>query len=107
MKRIHIALGVADVGRSIADYSVRFGCDPVAVVADEYALWRTAQVNFSIRRVAEGVGALRHLGWEDSSATTFSEESDCNGIVWERFNAELQAGEIKAAWPQSTYEPGD
>ena len=104
MKRIHIALGVCDVAQSIADYSDRLGCAPVVVIEGEYALWRTPEMNLSIRRVEQSIGTLRHLGWEDSSVSTFSQESDCNGIVWEKFNANLQAAEIKMAWPESTYE---
>lgn len=98
MNRIHVALAVPDVSASIEDYSRRLGCRPSAVVAGEYALWRTAQVNFSIRRTS-GASALRHLGWEDPVAATFTQETDVNGIVWERFSAELQDQEIKGAWP--------
>lgn len=39
-------------------------------------------------------GALRHLGREDESASSFSEEKDVNGLTWERFSAEQQAAEI-------------
>ena len=102
MKKIHIAIGVSDIAQSVADYSQRLGCQPAVVVPNEYALWRTDSINFSIRRDSENAGKLRHLGWEDSSVSQFTKETDANGVVWERFSKELQAKEIKDAWPQST-----
>ncbi len=105
MKRIHIAIGVSDIARSVEDYSQRLGGRPSVVIPNEYALWRTEHLNFSIRRVSELPGTLRHLGWEDPSVANFTQETDPNGIIWERFNAELQAKEIKDAWPQSKYVP--
>lgn len=103
MTRFHIALGVTDVQRSIEDYSQRFGCRPVAIVPDEYALWRTNSVNFSIRRTSETGGTLRHLGWEDAAASTFTKEMDVNGVIWERFNCDLQVEEIRTAWPSASF----
>ena len=89
MRRIHIAIGTVDIDASVQDYSARFGRDPDVVIANQYALWRTDTVNFSIRRVpSEESGNLRHLGWEDPSCETFSTETDVNGIVWEHFNEE-------------------
>jgi hypothetical protein len=44
------------------------------------------------------------LGWEDASVSQFTQDVDVNGITWERFNAKLQANEIKETWPQSNYE---
>ena len=105
MKILHLALAVANVEESIADYSSRLGAAPVVVVPGEYALWRTDTLNFSIRRDAEHRGPLRHLGWEDSDATKFSVETDCNGITWERFAAEHQAQEINETWPHANYRP--
>lgn len=105
MKKIHIAIGVLDIARSVEDYSQRLGSQPSVVIPNEYALWRTEILNFSIRRVSELPGTLRHLGWEDSAASNFTQDTDANGIVWERFNAEMQADEIKDAWPQSQYVP--
>ena len=101
MNKIHIAIGVSDVVRSVEDYTRRLGCPPKIVVPNEYALWRTDSINFSIRHDTQGAGELRHLGWEDPSALQFTKETDVNGIVWERFSEELQAKEIKDTWPQS------
>ena len=107
MKKIHIAVGVLDIPSSVKDYSHRLGCLPVVVIPNEYALWRTATINFSIRRDSKTPGMLRHLGWEDLSVSEFTQEKDINGITWERFNAEHQAKEIKDTWPQSNYVPNN
>jgi catechol 2,3-dioxygenase-like lactoylglutathione lyase family enzyme len=102
MKRIHIAIGVSDIERSVEDYSRRLGCPPEVVVPGEYALWVTAEVNFSIRQSHDQPGTLRHLGWEDDTASQFTQDADVNGIVWERFSHALQAKEIDETWPGST-----
>ena len=44
------------------------------VVEGEYALWRTDAMNVSIR-CSETIG-MRHVGWEDDSATAFNKEAD-------------------------------
>ena len=104
MKKFHIALAVPDIAQSVIDYSARLAASPVLVVPDQYALWRTATVNLSIRK-AEGAASLRHLGWEDANAREFSAEPDVNGIVWERFSATHQAQEINELWPAIPYTP--
>ena len=101
MNKIHIAIGVLDIARSVEDYSKRFGCEPCVVIPNEYALWKTPIVNFSIRYTQENFNKLRHLGWEDSSVVEFSQDVDVNGIVWERFTAEQQVKEIEETWPGS------
>jgi hypothetical protein len=98
--KFHIALGVVDMAASVPEYSRRLGCEPQIVVPNEYALWRTATLNFSIRRVLAGeAGVLRHLGWEDPEAGVFSTETDVNGVLWERFAPEHQRDEILTIWP--------
>ncbi|WP_299587902.1 hypothetical protein [uncultured Microbulbifer sp.] len=63
-------------------------------------------MNLSVRKDNQcKPGALRHLGWEDPGATTFTQEKDVNGIVWEYFNAQLQADEINNAWSSANYDP--
>lgn len=99
MKRFHVAIGVTDIEKSVRDYSRRLGSEPCVVVPDEYALWRTETLNFSIRKTSE-TPALRHLGWEDPEAPDFSVETDENGIAWERFSAEQQDREIDSIWPR-------
>ena len=100
MRKIHIAIGVCDIEGSVQDYSVRLGCLPQLVVSNEYALWRTDAINFSIRRVpVQAAGMLRHLGWEDASCRVSAAEKDVNGILWEIFSPEHQAKEIEEIWP--------
>ncbi len=97
--RLHIALSVESIARSVDDYSRRLGQKPSVVVPGEYALWRTEALNFSIRKVDKGAGELRHLGWEDAAAGEFSKETDVNAIVWERFTEAQQLAEIDDLWP--------
>ena len=74
MKKLHIAISTDNIEESIKDYSVRLGAEPCSFVLNEYALWRTDTLNFSIRQDPEcPPGQLRHLGWEDNSASGFSE----------------------------------
>ena len=102
---IHIALVVNDLDDSIRDYSQRFQAEPVCVVPDTYALWRTSVVNFSISvELGETATSLRHLGVEDPDASVMSEEKDCNGITWERFTPEQQRQETLERWPDSQYD---
>ena len=56
MKRFHIALAVASLDASIADYSERLGQPPTAVVPGLYAMWRTELLNFSINETPESAG---------------------------------------------------
>jgi hypothetical protein len=99
-------ISVQDIAASVEDYSQRLACQPCLIIADEYALWRTASVNFSIRQTQEAIGTIRHLGWEDDNADSFTKEIDVNGIEWERFSAEVQAEEIRDIWPQIDYNIG-
>ena len=105
MKRFHIAIGVADIASAVLDYSQRLGAEPVSMVPGEYALWRTTELNFSIRKVAENAGAGRHIGFEDDSAVEFATSLDHNGLMWENFSAQHQADEINKFWPQADYTP--
>jgi hypothetical protein len=94
MRRFHIALAVADLAASIRDYSARLSTEPTAVVAGKYAMWRTAQLNFSINQMPQRAGQLRHLGFEDSAAADFSSDHDVNGIEWELFSPKAQDEKI-------------
>jgi hypothetical protein len=94
MRRFHIALAVADLSASIRDYSTRLGTEPTAVVAGKYAMWRTAQLNFSINQMPQRAGQLRHLGFEDTAAQEFSSDHDVNGIEWELFSPKAQDDKI-------------
>ncbi|WLQ14825.1 hypothetical protein O5O45_02595 [Hahella aquimaris] len=106
-KKFHLAIAVIDIEQSVEEYNERLGRPADVVVPGEYALWRTKELNFSIRKTAPGEGGrLRHLGWEDSEAKFFTCDKDCNGILWEEFSASQQAAEIKSAWPGTDYKPG-
>ena len=98
--RFHIALSAFDMDAAVADYRVRLGTEPVVVVPGEYALFRTRELNVSLRRDATvPSGQLRHLGWEDPSAEAFTSERDALGVIWERFSVDGQAEEIRSVWP--------
>lgn len=102
MRKFHIALGVSSLTDSIADYTQRLATQPQVIVPDEYALWRTETLNFSIRQIAAGeVPGLRHLGWEDSAASAFTDTRDCNRILWEEFGFNQQMQEILELWPNA------
>jgi hypothetical protein len=101
-RRFHLALSVADVDATLADFSRRLGCEPCVVVAGEYALWRTATLNVSIRR--GDAMTLRHLVWEDDAAPRFEREADITGLVWEHPSARQQMEEIRGLWPRGKTE---
>jgi len=103
MKRFHIAVAVADIARSIEDYTKRLGAPPTVIVPGEYALWRTDGLNLSIRRTDDAPGTLRHLGWEDPDAESFTLDEDPNGITWERFASDAQDREILERWPHALF----
>ncbi|MDG2991124.1 hypothetical protein L3556_09320 [Candidatus Synechococcus calcipolaris G9] len=104
MKKLHIAISTNNIEATVADYSNRLGEEPCLLIPGQYALWRTESLNLSIRQNASSSpGTLRHLGWEDPAATEFTQETDVNGIVWERFNADHQAQEINELWPGTSY----
>ena len=103
MKRLHLALGVKNIEQSIKEYTQRLSAPPEIVVDNVYALFRTETLNLSIRKSSNDDLGLRHLGWESSEYTTFSEETDCNGYVWEHFNQKNQEDDIHKTWPASQY----
>lgn len=106
MKKLHIAIATNKIKEIIKDYSARLGVEPCSFVEGEYALWRTDSLNVSVRQDSScKPGELRHLGWEDPSASEFSQDTDVNGIVWERFNAQHQADEINELWPEANFKP--
>ena len=94
MKRFHIALAVANLDNSIADYSLRLGEEPTVVVSDKYAMWRTETLNFSINQIPDRAGQLRHVGFEDESVQGFSRDYDTNGLEWELFSPQAQDQKI-------------
>jgi catechol 2,3-dioxygenase-like lactoylglutathione lyase family enzyme len=106
MKRLHIAIATQDIAATVRDYSARLGLQPCVVVPGQYALWRSTTLNLSVRQDAScQPGEMRHLGWEDDTAEAFTSDTDCNGILWERFAAHHQAEEINEIWPDTAYIP--
>ncbi|MEM7758970.1 MAG: hypothetical protein AAF298_12710 [Cyanobacteria bacterium P01_A01_bin.40] len=106
MKKFHLAIATDNISATIQDYSDRLKAQPCLIISGEYALWRTETLNISVRQdLSCSTGSLRHLGWEDSSASAISVETDINGILWENFTAEQQATEIREIWSQVEYQP--
>ena len=105
MRRIHIALAVESISKSVADYTQRIGTEPTVVVGGNYAMWRTDQMNFSINEQPENAGQLRHLGFEDDDANGFSMDHDCNGIMWELISPQAQDEKIVDVYGSSESRP--
>ncbi|QIE28787.1 hypothetical protein SBC1_68890 (plasmid) [Caballeronia sp. SBC1] len=100
MKRFHIALAVASLETSIADYTQRLGQEPTAVVPGAYAMWRTDLLNFSVNENPDPrqAGLLRHIGFEDDTAPGFAKTRDVNGIEWEQFSPAEQDRRIEETY---------
>ena len=108
MKKLHIAISTNDIAATVKDYSERLACKPCVVIPNEYALWRTDSFNLSVSQDPScKPGELRHLGWEDATASELTNSTDVNGILWENFTAEQQADEIKEIWPGADYPSAD
>lgn len=106
MRKLHLAISTDNIAATVEDYSNRLNSQPCLVIPGEYALWRTDTLNISVRQDKScSSGSLRHLGWEDPTASELSAETDVNGIVWENFTASQQALEIKEIWSQVDYQP--
>ena len=62
MKRFHVNVAVADLGRSIGFYKTLFGQDPT-VIKNDYAKWmlEDPRINFSISESARSTG-INHVG---------------------------------------------
>ena len=103
--KVHIAIAVNNLEESIRDYSIRLKSEPELVVQNQYALWRTEILNLSIRVTGEDSGIVRHIGFEDEDAISFTASKDCNGLLWENFNKKHLAEEIELAWPGTNYSP--
>ena len=62
-------------------------------------------LNIFVRYDSIEPNSLRHLGWEDSSASSMSSKTDVNGIVLVNFTAQQQADEIQQIWSEVEYKP--
>lgn len=74
MKRLHVHVGVEDLGQSIRFYSTLFAADP-AVVKDDYAKWmlEDPRVNFAISAGNHARKGIEHLGIQVESTGELSE----------------------------------
>ncbi|CAG4895767.1 VOC family protein [Paraburkholderia saeva] len=106
MKRFHIALAVASLDASIAEYSERLGQPPTAVVPGLYAMWRTDLLNFSINETPEKAGQLRHVGFEDDACDGYTKSVDVNGLEWELFSVAEQDRRIVSTYGEAVRAPG-
>ena len=73
MKRLHVHVGVNDLGQSIRFYSTLFAAQPTVVKAD-YAKWmlEDPRVNFAISAGRDDHG-IRHLGVQAESQSELGE----------------------------------
>ncbi|QCB55783.1 glyoxalase/bleomycin resistance/dioxygenase family protein [Sphingopyxis sp. PAMC25046] len=74
MKRLHVHVGVEDLGASIGFYSTMFGAEPT-VVKDDYAKWmlEDPRVNFAISAGNHARKGIEHLGIQVESAEELGE----------------------------------
>lgn len=105
IKRMHVALAVQDLEAAIEEFTERLGTEPVVVAGGEYALFLCGCLNLSISEIPGQAGKLRHLGFEDTSSTAFTVDTDANGFMWERFTLAQQAEEINERWPGTDWTP--
>jgi hypothetical protein len=73
MKRLHVHVGVDDLGASIRFYSTLFAAEPTVVETD-YAKWmlEDPRVNFAISQRGGATG-IRHLGIQVEDAAELAE----------------------------------
>jgi catechol 2,3-dioxygenase-like lactoylglutathione lyase family enzyme len=99
MKRLHVHLGVGDLGRSIRFYSTLFGAAP-AVLKHDYAKWMLddPKVNFAVSAGRHAATGVQHLGIQ-------AENADELGQVYGRLqNADrpvLEEGRTTCCYAQS------
>lgn len=81
MKRLHVHVGVEQLDRSIAFYSLLFGAPP-SVVKGDYAKWMLddPRLNFAISAGNHAAKGIEHLGIQAESAEELSD-------VYRRFKA--------------------
>ena len=77
MKRLHVHVGVNDLGRSVAFYSTLFGAEP-SVRKCDYAKWmlEDPRVNFAISSGNHATKGIEHLGIQVESGDELSEVYD-------------------------------
>lgn len=132
MKRLHVHVGVNDLGHSIRFYSTLFGVEPT-VTKDDYAKWMLddPRVNFAISAGNHARKGIEHLGIQAESPEELTEVygrlkdadrpvleegqttccyaksekswiSDPDGVVWEAFSPTAKRP-LTATAPRSTH----
>jgi hypothetical protein len=74
MKRLHVHVGVADLGESVRFYSTLFGTEPSIIKAD-YAKWMLddPSVNFAISAGRHDGRGIEHLGIQAEDESELAE----------------------------------
>jgi len=74
MKRLHVHVAVADLGKSVRFYSTLFAAEPT-VLKPDYAKWMLGdpRVNFAISARGKGHAGLDHLGIQVEDAAELGE----------------------------------
>ena len=74
MKRLHVHVGVSDLGQSIRFYSTIFAAEPTVVKSD-YAKWMLddPRVNFAISAGQHAAKGIEHLGIQVESTSELGE----------------------------------
>lgn len=74
MKRLHVHVGVEDLGQSISFYSTLFASEP-SVVKEDYAKWmlEDPRVNFAISAGNHAATGIEHLGIQVESQDELAE----------------------------------
>lgn len=107
MKKFHISVSVEDFEESLSNYSSLLSAEPLVIVPNRYAMWKTDLLNFTIsKKEGQGGGTIRHIGFEQEGYERIFEHRDNNNITWEFFSQKAQIEEIKKRWPDAKfYQP--
>jgi hypothetical protein len=99
VKRLHVHVGVEDLGRSIHFYSILFGAAP-DVVKPDYAKWmiEDPRVNFAISEGRHAGKGIEHLGIQAESA---GELADVHGRLKAAGRPMVEEGATTCCYAQS------
>lgn len=99
MKRFHVNVDVADLGKSIEFYRTLFGEDPT-VVKPDYAKWmlQDPRVNFSISQSSRGAG-IDHIGLQ---ADTMSELGEIQERLRSAGEQTLEQPDVECCYARSS-----
>jgi predicted lactoylglutathione lyase len=102
MKRMHVHVSVADIGKAVGFYSALFAAKP-AVVKDDYAKWmlEDPRVNFAISTRGRAPG-LDHLGMqvesEDELQDVYGRLREAGGDVFEEGKTTCCYAQSEKSW---------